>query len=108
MSFEYQQEDVRLRLLYGRSVGVTGATAIRERTGCTPDDAWRLSIVRDIASAVLLEQWQAGQLSWRRLWRLATDNPFDQGAQLRIATHGKGKSKKALLDATGPLPSSSR
>jgi hypothetical protein len=103
----YQREDSRLRAVYLKSSGLSGADRIREATGCTPDDAWRIATIRDVASAVLLDRWTSVHMTWRKLWRLATDHPLDQAAQVRASEQRRRlkispREGDAPLD--GPLP----
>jgi hypothetical protein len=48
---------------------------------CAQSDAWRLYVLYRIASAKLIDMWLAEKMTWRALWRMATNNPFDNIAQ---------------------------
>lgn len=91
----YQKEDVRMRVAFERSRGCADLDAIARAAGCTLGDAWRLHIVREHASAVLLESWAKERIAWRKLWRLVTNNPFDTDAQVRESKQPTGQKKTA-------------
>ena len=82
---EYQREDARLRLAFERSRGCKTVDTIARAANCSLGDAWRVHVVREHASGMLLDAWTHERMSWRKLWRLVTDNPFDGEAQVRAS-----------------------
>jgi hypothetical protein len=100
----YRREDSRLRAVYLKSSGLSGADRIREATGCTREDAWRIATIRDVASGVLLDRWTSLHMTWRKLWRLVTDHPLDLEAQVRASEHRRNKGLKIIpRESDAPL-----
>lgn len=85
----YQKEDARLRLIFHKAKGCSDVDAIARAAQCSLGDAWRIHLVREHASGVLLDAWARELMPWRKLWRLVTDDPFDCEAQVRASKHRK-------------------
>jgi dihydroorotase-like cyclic amidohydrolase len=90
---EYQKEDVRMRLAFERSRGCLTIDTIAKTADCTLGEAWKLAIVREHASGVLLDAWAKERITWRKLWRLVTDNPLDTEAQAKSQARRKSPKK---------------
>ena len=74
----YQVEDVRLKGLWARHEW-------REESrppGVSIADCARLEFVDRWGSAVLIQRWVSGGITWRKLWRIASDHAGDSVAQL--------------------------
>jgi hypothetical protein len=97
---KYQVEDTRLRTTHLRSLSCVTAESIVAATGCSLRDAWRLHLVREIASVQLIDAWLRGKLRFRSLLRLATDNPVDPHAQVAAANLPPSPNK--TFDSNGP------
>lgn len=78
-------ENNRLKLAYITSGNATDAEDIRVASNCSFADAWRLASIKYIASSELIRDWLRGDMTWVRLWRIASRHPCDPDAQLREA-----------------------
>jgi hypothetical protein len=90
---EYQKRDGRLRVAFERSRGCTDVDSIARAAGCSLGDAWRIHIVREHASGVLLDAWAHERIAWGKLWQLVSDHPFDTEAQVRASKQRRSPKK---------------
>lgn len=72
----YQAEDIRLKTLFmsGRWKGGHYEEKV---------DVLRLRFVDEVASALVLQAWLEGRITWRKLWRIASDHAGDFEAQAK-------------------------
>lgn len=91
----YQRENDRLRVVYSQSSS-RDPKEVQLEVGpdCSLRDAWRVALVREIASSVLVYRWSRGRMTWRKLWKLATEYPFEFDLQLELAEKKKARPKK--------------
>lgn len=108
----YREEDLRLRGMYARmrntlivwrgSDDEEDVTALAQTFECYLGDAWRLLTVYKIASAKLIDMWLSDKMSWRALWRISTNHPYNNLKQEASALEPKKLKLKSKKRHAGP------
>lgn len=82
----YQLENERLRSLWARKAWKREVDIMtpgeRPAPGVALADYARLRFIDTWGAAVLIQRWQNGVLTWRKLWRLVSEYAGDSEAQV--------------------------
>jgi len=107
VNWRFDRHDRAVLGVFKASVGLDTEAEIRERTRCTPGEAFIVAVLRRGGSAELLSWWEEGLLYVQDVKRIVLSWPFDEPAQLEAAATARAACRARLrggLRAAPPPP----